>query len=108
MIEAHNTAVVSNADAWGRRLTMSHPASATAAPLNAAQVAGAGGARLEGVCCRAGQLSWIGYWAKIASARLNAFAAAASGVIPLLMMSEKATWNTCSESSCAAAGLYAS
>jgi len=38
----------------------------------------------------------IGYSAKIASTRLNAFAAAASGVTPPIMISAQAVCQTCS------------
>src|ERR1700724_1896203 len=50
----------------------------------------------------------IGYFAKIASARLNALSIACSGVIPLFMASSIATLNTCSALTSAIAGLNAS
>jgi hypothetical protein len=50
----------------------------------------------------------IGYFAKIASARLNALSIACSGVIPLFMTSSIATLNTCSALTSAIAGLNAS
>jgi hypothetical protein len=50
----------------------------------------------------------IGYFAKIASARLNALSIACSGVIPLVMTSSIATLNTCSALTSAIAGLNAS
>jgi hypothetical protein len=51
---------------------------------------------------------WIGYFAKICSARFSAWSAACSGAIPLLTISAQATWKTCSLSTSAIAGLYAS
>src|SRR6266404_8813923 len=50
----------------------------------------------------------IGYFTKIASARLNALSIACSGVIPLFMASSIATLNTCSALTSAIAGLNAS
>src|SRR5882762_10255720 len=51
--------------------------------------------------------SVIGYFAKISSARLKALPTACSRVIPLFMTSSMAMLKTCSESTCAYAGLNA-
>ena len=51
--------------------------------------------------------SVIGYFATISSARLKALSTACSGVIPLFMTSSMAMLKTCSESTCAIAGLNA-
>src|SRR4029077_2299640 len=56
---------------------------------------GGGGAGFAPTRRRAGhQVVPIGYFAKIASACLNAFSAAASGVVPFWMMSAHATGQT--------------
>ncbi len=44
----------------------------------------------------AAQTSWIGYFAKIASIRLNALSTACSVFIPLIAMSDQATFQRCS------------
>src|SRR6516164_6183835 len=54
------------------------------------------------------QACGIGYFEKIASARLNALSIACSGVIPLFITSSIATLKTCSELTPAMAGLNAS
>ena len=54
------------------------------------------------------QACTIGYFAKIASQRLNALSIAASGVIPLFITSFIAMANTCSVLTSARAGLYTS
>ena len=59
----------------------------------------------NGAGLRSAQACVIGYFAKIASARLKALSIAASGAIPFFITSNSATLKTCSASTCAIAGL---
>ena len=54
---------------------------------------------------RIAQACWIGYFAKISSARLKALSIACSGAMPLFMTSNMATLNRCSAFTWAIAGL---